>query len=53
MSDHEITGPVEARRVIVNGQRGLFAEAFPGAGATISLVLDSGRDGRGTDKGSP
>jgi hypothetical protein len=40
MSDYEITGPIETRRVIVDGRRVPFLEAFPMAGGKISLLLD-------------
>jgi hypothetical protein len=40
MSDYEITGPIESRRVIVDGRRVPFLEALPLNGGMIGLLLD-------------
>jgi len=40
MSEYRITGPIESRRVIVDGRRVPFLEAALVPGGKISLLLD-------------
>lgn len=40
MSEYQIVGPFQSHRVIVDGRRVPFLEAFPVNGGKISLLLD-------------